>query len=306
MVIVRSLLVAAVIFGGIYLFATGSLANFSMESFWPQVSTAPTGLEGNDGSTVENVPSVNVVEKVEQKVALPGALKIPLQTSVNTTLTKSGVFFWTNVQRTDNGESLLKQSTTLDQIAQYKLEDMFKNQYFAHEAPVTGKQVGDLAEDFGYGYILIGENLALGNFKSDYALVVDGWMESPGHRANILKEGYTEIGVAVGKGMYEGRETWLAVQTFGTPLSVCPSVNTSLKTQVDAENVELKSLLKELDELKYELDHMRPKYGEEYEAKVDEYNELAAEYNDLLEEVKSMVTEYNAQVTEFNSCAEDI
>jgi uncharacterized protein YkwD len=92
---------------------------------------------------------------------------------------------------------------------------MFENQYFAHESP-TGEKVSDLAKKFGYDFLLIGENLAMGNFSSDEDLVL-AWMESPGHRENILNEKYQEIGVAVKKGIFEGKEVWIAVQHFGLP-----------------------------------------------------------------------------------------
>ena len=62
------------------------------------------------------------------------------------------------------------------------------------------------------------------------------WMNSPGHRANILNPHFQEIGVAVGKGMYEGHETWIAVQSFGMPLSACPASDANLKIKIDANN----------------------------------------------------------------------
>ena len=126
----------------------------------------------------------------------------------------------------------LLENTKLDQSAELKAQDMLKNQYFAHTSP-SGMAVGNLAEKVGYEFIAIGENLALGNFENDEALV-QAWMDSPGHRANILNSRYQEIGVAVLKGVFEGRTTWLAVQHFGLPLSVCPSPQEGVKLTIDA------------------------------------------------------------------------
>ena len=61
-------------------------------------------------------------------------------------------------------------------------------------------------------------------------------MASPGHRANILNSRFIDIGVAVKEGEYQGKETWLAVQEFGEPLSDCPSPSTDLRFQLKPLN----------------------------------------------------------------------
>ena len=70
----------------------------------------------------------------------------------------------------------------------------------------------------------------MGNFKNDQDLV-SAWLNSPGHRANILNTRFTEIGTAVLKGFYEGREVWMAVQEFGLPLSSCPNPDSKVKIE---------------------------------------------------------------------------
>jgi len=122
-----------------------------------------------------------------------------------------------------------------------QLDDIFEKQYFAHISP-EGLGPSDLAEKSGYEYIMIAENLALGNFKDDNTLV-NAWMDSPGHRANILNNRYTEIGVAVGKGFFSesnennkeeiATEVWIAVQEFGLPLSSCPKPEESLLNTIE-------------------------------------------------------------------------
>jgi uncharacterized protein YkwD len=98
--------------------------------------------------------------------------------------------------------------------AQAKVNDMAEKGYFAHETP----EGYDSWHWFGlvnYEYSYAGENLAVDFTES--ADVEKAWMASPTHRANILNDRYTEIGIATAKGMYKGREAIFAVQMFGRP-----------------------------------------------------------------------------------------
>ena len=170
---------------------------------------------------------IPVVQDIKQDISTPPPL-ISKLINPGTHLTDAGVIEWTNTNRAQNGQlPALKENTLLDQAAELKLQDMFKQQYFEHVNP-QGVGPGDLAKKVGYNFIAEGENLALGNFGNDQSLVT-AWMNSPGHRANILNVHYTEIGVAVGQGSYQGQTTWLAVQEFGRPASSCPSVDLALK-----------------------------------------------------------------------------
>src|SRR3989344_7601282 len=148
-----------------------------------------------------------IVKNITQKVNAPPPFKGPVEVK-QSFLSVSGVVSFTNQERKKEGLGELALSPLLNQSAQKKVADMFDRQYFEHESP-TGINIDDLAEESGYKFIVIGENLALGNFKDDQALV-DGWMNSPPHRENILNGKYTEIGVAVGRGLYQGKDTWLA------------------------------------------------------------------------------------------------
>ncbi len=148
------------------------------------------------------------------------------------TLTVTGVFAETNRQRQENNQATLDANETLNQAARAKLQDMFAQQYFEHEGP-DGKGPADWVEGVGYQYIRVGENLALGNFKDD-ADLVQAWMDSPGHRANILHPGFTEIGIAVGLDTFEDRRTWLAVQTFALPASACPAPDAPLAATIES------------------------------------------------------------------------
>src|SRR3989344_5705251 len=149
----------------------------------------------------ESLKSGTAVENIRSEIFTPGGLRAKIE-AANSRLTLSGVIAQTNEQRQFFGKPALKENAQLNQAAMSKVKDMFAGQYFEHISPL-GKGPGDLAREAGYVFITIGENLALGNYKDD-AVLVQAWMDSPGHRANILNGRFTEIGVAVVKGIYEG------------------------------------------------------------------------------------------------------
>jgi len=253
--------------------------------------------------SVKKLQNLPFIEQVKREVNMPGGLRSE-RDAPDAYLTRTGVIEWTNSQRVENGLDPLQENSVLNASAQKKLEDMFQKQYFAHDAP-DGTTPGDIIEIVGYEYITTGENLALGNFADDQELV-QAWMDSPGHRENILKDRYQEIGVAVGKGIFDGEEVWIAVQHFGKPLTSCPGVDESLRTQIDQKTTQAESLQQELDTLKQELENSDPQTEEEAKAhndKVDEYNTKVAQYNALVQEIKTITTDYNSQVNAFNSCA---
>lgn len=238
------------------------------------------------------------------KVVSPPPLRAPtveIPKTQTLALSVSGTIRETNLRRNQNSLPSLSENAKLDAAAKLRLEDMFAKQYFEHVSP-TGESVTDSAKTVGYEYIIIGENLALGNFIDDKDLV-DAWMNSPGHRANILNTKYTEIGVALRKGTYEGRTTLIAVQVFGKPLSSCPAVDANLKSQIDALNSELEIMQKDLEARKADIDSTNP-HTPGYNKKVDEYNALVASYNLKVQQLKQMVADYNAQIVNFNTCAQ--
>lgn len=263
--------------------------------FRPQVLEVYTSLK----QYVINQKLTQEIQNVE-KVITPPPLRSQT-TTAGAVLSRSGVIQWTNTQRQKNGLPPLAENFKLNNSARVKAQDMFAKQYFEHVSP-SGVAVGDLAKQAGYQFIVIGENLALGNFKSDQDLV-QAWMDSPGHRANILNNRYRDIGVAVAKGRFEGRTVWLAVQHFGLALDTCPQIDQALKSSLDAQQKQLDALQTQLDILKAELESMKKSDRQAYNQKVDEYNQLAKEYNQLLDIIKVKITEYNQQVNAFNACA---
>jgi hypothetical protein len=123
----------------------------------------------------------------------------------------------TNSYRTSSELSQLTINPVLEEAAKRKAEDMAQKGYFAHTSP-EGITPWHWFEDVGYDFIYAGENLAI--HFTDSNEVVSAWMDSPGHRNNILSQHFVEIGIATAKGMYQGRETTFVVQLFGHPSTV--------------------------------------------------------------------------------------
>ncbi len=105
-----------------------------------------------------------------------------------------------NIERTSRGLKPLSANWQLSRVARYKSQDMHDAGYFAHESPRYGSPF-NMMKNFGISYRTAGENIAKGYTSA--AAVVEGWMNSPGHRANILNASFTEIGVGyVADGRY--------------------------------------------------------------------------------------------------------
>jgi len=110
-----------------------------------------------------------------------------------------------NLERAKVGLPSLVVDAPLSKIATIKAEDMNKNEYFAHKSPTYGDP-WDMAEHFGYPYRSFGENIAFGQQTPEE--VVKAWMNSPGHKANILNKSYTNIGAGITKNS-QGRIYWV-------------------------------------------------------------------------------------------------
>lgn len=102
-----------------------------------------------------------------------------------------------NQERSKVGLPPLKENWELSRVARYKSEDMITKNYFSHTSPTYGSPF-QMMKDFGISYQAAGENIAAG--QRTPAEVVEAWMNSEGHRKNILSPTYTEIGVGYVKG----------------------------------------------------------------------------------------------------------
>jgi hypothetical protein len=124
-----------------------------------------------------------------------------------------------NADRAQNDLSGLAANPTLQVAAQMKADDMALNSYFAHTSP-AGKTPWYWFQEANYKFSYAGENLAV--YFTDSADVNQAWMNSPGHRANLLSPHFTEIGIATAQGVYQGQATTFVVQEFGTPVTTRP------------------------------------------------------------------------------------
>ena len=97
-----------------------------------------------------------------------------------------------NEIRAQNGLGTLKENWELSRVARFKSQDMKDNNYFSHTSPVYGSPF-EMMKNFGISYRSAAENIAKG--QSSPQAVVNAWMNSSGHRANILNSSFTEIGV---------------------------------------------------------------------------------------------------------------
>jgi uncharacterized YkwD family protein/spore coat assembly protein SafA len=105
-----------------------------------------------------------------------------------------------NVARAQNGLAPLTTNWELSRVARYKSQDMVDKHYFSHTSPTYGTPF-QMMKAFGLTYRTAGENIAYGQRTPQE--VVTAWMNSSGHRANILNASYTQIGVGyVANGNY--------------------------------------------------------------------------------------------------------
>lgn len=163
-----------------------------------------------------------------------------------------------NQSRPKSGE--LKVNPLLAIAAQNKAYDMAKRGYFSHVTP-EGKAPWQWITEAGYSYAYAGENLAVNFTESED--VNAAWLNSPSHRANIVNNKFTEIGIATAEGMYDGRKATYVVQMFGAPLKTYfvqnkntvpvpkPVVEAKPKAEVLGDFVAVKNVAKSSDRWVY-------------------------------------------------------
>lgn len=141
----------------------------------------------------------------------------PVANAGNTTSTSSfrafqkQVIDLVNKERAAAGLSALAENNDLNNVATLKSEDMVKLNYFSHTSPTYGSPF-DMMKQFNIRYTAAGENIAYG--QSSPEEVMNGWMNSPGHRANILNTNFTQIGVGIAQ-KANGQYVW--TQEFSRP-----------------------------------------------------------------------------------------
>jgi len=135
-------------------------------------------------------------------------------------LSVANILSLTNQTRQAANLQPLALDAQLTASAQAKAQDMLKNQYFEHNSP-SGLTPWYWIKRSGYRYIRSAENLAVHYSTAEEEQ--DAWMTSPSHRKNILNPEFTDTGIGLASGNFEGEETTFVVQHFGKPAPVAPS-----------------------------------------------------------------------------------
>lgn len=117
-----------------------------------------------------------------------------------------------NKERKAAGVNPLKLDTKLSLYAVIRSSDMVENRYFSHTSPTYGSY-SNLVNHSGYDYLMTGENIAAGGNSAQQYMTM--WMNSSGHRENILRSGYDSIGIGVVKNTKSGFYSSVATQIFG-------------------------------------------------------------------------------------------
>ncbi|MCB9820630.1 hypothetical protein H6790_01660 [Candidatus Nomurabacteria bacterium] len=210
-------------------------------------------------------------------------------------ITATDILYYTNQERIKYGLPQLVSNPKLSVSSKIKVDDMINLNYFDHVNP-EGRGLAYFIEKGGYQYIVVGENLAMGDWKNAES-VVDAWMNSEGHRANILSENFTEIGISVTYTKYEGKDVIIAVQHFGTPDNACPKVDRSLEVEINSQKSDIANMVEELDDLSQKIENGENQY-------IKEYNDLVSKYNKTSNDLQLNVSTYNNTVQVFNACRE--
>lgn len=133
------------------------------------------------------------------------------------TITTARIIQFTNAERVAVGLDPLETNSALSAAAQEKGNHMLAEDYFAHISP-AGVTPWFWITKHGYDYLVAGENLAIDFAEAED--VVAAWMASPSHKANIIHSEYTETGVAVVTGEFQGGTSTIVVHMFGKPAQV--------------------------------------------------------------------------------------
>lgn len=169
-----------------------------------QTSALAASYTVRPGDTMWKIASMNQVGVSEIIAANPQvknpALIYPGQVltipTVTTTAQEDEVIRLVNAERAKRGLMTLAKNWQLSRVARYKSADMAQKGYFSHTSPTYGSPF-QMMESFGLKFSSAGENIAYGQ-RTPQTVMTD-WMNSPGHRNNILSATYTQIGVGLAK-----------------------------------------------------------------------------------------------------------
>lgn len=181
----------------------------STPSFTPNKTITPSSTKIN---TPKPSPSAtNTIKPTSTKInsPKPSPTSIPSIVPGSITPDEKALLDLVNEARIDANLKPLEYDNDLAYVAMMKAKDMVDNKYFSHTSPTYGSPF-DMMKSFGIKYGYAGENIAAG--YSNVQDVFNGWMNSPGHKANILNKNFTHCGFGIVSGGTYGGKSW--VQMF--------------------------------------------------------------------------------------------
>ncbi|HYN19897.1 MAG TPA: CAP domain-containing protein [Thermoanaerobaculia bacterium] len=128
--------------------------------------------------------------------------------------TRAGMLSQVNLQRAAASAAALALNPRLNEVAQRHAEDMLSRSYYDHQTP-EGLMPRERVKQAGYEAFIVAENIARGPTSVEEAM--SAWMQSQGHRGNLLHPSFTEMGVGCAVGKNGAGYTVLWVQEFGRP-----------------------------------------------------------------------------------------
>ncbi|MDD4760727.1 MAG: CAP domain-containing protein [Bacteroidaceae bacterium] len=182
-------------------------------------STSEAPASSSEDASVEEVPASSSEAPIEEVPASSSESSSSETTTLDEDEVSTSayrefqkrVIELVNEERAAYGLPALKENAELDKVATMKSEDMARLNYFSHTSPTYGSPF-EMLTDLGINYTAAGENIAMGQPTPES--VMDAWMNSEGHRANILNSNFTHIGVGIAK---NSRGQYIWTQTFLRP-----------------------------------------------------------------------------------------
>ena len=179
----------------IYIYVNGVKYKFPLTPSCPNVPSKPESTPNNPSTTPqqkpESTPSTPSTTPQQKPESTPEQ-----KPSTDFSSYQQQVLDLVNAERTKRGISALTLDSNLSSVATKKSQDMVNKNYFDHTSPTYGSPF-DMMKQFGISYRTAGENIAKGQKTPQE--VVTAWMNSEGHRKNILNPNFTNLGVGIAK-----------------------------------------------------------------------------------------------------------
>ena len=186
----------------VYIYVNGVKYKLPLTPSFPNVPSKPESTPNNPSTTPEqkpestpSTPSTTPQQKPESTPSKPSTTP-DQKPSTDFSSYQQQVLDLVNAERTKRGISALTLDSNLSSVATKKSQDMVNKNYFDHTSPTYGSPF-DMMKQFGISYRTAGENIAKGQKTPQE--VVTAWMNSEGHRKNILNPNFTNLGVGIAK-----------------------------------------------------------------------------------------------------------